>query len=75
MSVVLKAGHATTRRVAPSAFHMRDWRLEADEVLEQAQRQAADVIAEARAQAELIQERAHREGYQAGLGQGGGPRA
>ena len=70
MSVVLKAGHTTAKRVAPSAFHLRDWRLEADQLLEQAQRQAADVIAEARAQAELIQERAHREGYQAGLEQG-----
>ncbi len=70
MSVVLKAGHSTTRRVAPSAFDLRDWRVEADELLEQTQRQAADVIAEARVQAELIQERAHREGYQAGLEQG-----
>ncbi len=70
MSVVLKAGHTTTRRVAPSAFHMRDWRLEASQLLEQAQRQAADAIAEARAQAGLIQERAQREGYQAGLEQG-----
>lgn len=70
MSVILKAGHVTTRRVAPSAFYMRDWKLEADELLEQAQRQAAGVIAEAGAQAKLIQERAHREGYQAGLEQG-----
>ena len=70
MSIVLKAGHATTRRVATSAFHMRDWRLEVDELLEQAQRQAADAIAEARARAELIQERARREGYQTGLEQG-----
>ena len=67
MSGVLKAGHVTTRRVVPSAFHMRDWRLEADELLEQAHRQAADVVAEAGAQAELIQERAHSEGYQTGL--------
>ena len=70
MSVVLKAGHTTTKRVAPSAFHMRDWRLEADQLLEQAQRRAAEVLAEARAQAELAQERARREGYQAGLEQG-----
>ena len=70
MSVVLKSGQTTTRRLAPSAFHMRDWRLEADGLLEQAQRQAADVIAEARVQAELIQERAHREGFQTGLEQG-----
>lgn len=70
MSVVLKAGHSTTRRISPSAFHMRDWRLEVDELLEQAQRQAADAIAEARAQVELIQERARREGYQTGLEQG-----
>ncbi len=70
MSVVLKAGHTTARRVAPSSFHMRDWRLEADQVLQQAQQQAADVIAEARAQAELIQEQAHRDGHQAGLEQG-----
>ncbi|MCH8967722.1 MAG: hypothetical protein IIA66_01225 [Planctomycetes bacterium] len=70
MSVVLKAGHATTRRIAPSAFQMRDWRLEADEVLEQAQRQASEVIAAARAEGELIQERARREGHQAGLEQG-----
>ncbi len=70
MSVVLKAGHTTTKRVAPSAFHMRDWRLEADQLLEQARRRAAEVLAEARAQAELAQERARREGYQAGLEQG-----
>ena len=70
MSVVLKVGHTTTRRVAPSSFHMPDWRLEADRVLEQAQRLATDVLAEARAQAELIQERARGEGYQAGLEQG-----
>ncbi|MCH8964922.1 MAG: hypothetical protein IIB58_08185 [Planctomycetes bacterium] len=49
---------------------MRDWRLEADEVLEQAQRQASEVIAAARAEGELIQERARREGHQAGLEQG-----
>ena len=70
MSVVLKAGHTTTKRVATSAFHMRDWRLEADQLLEQARQRAANVIADARAQAELIQERARREGYQAGLEQG-----
>ncbi len=70
MSVVLKAGHVTTKRVAPSSFHMPDWRLEADRVLEHAQRQAADVIAEAGVQAKLIQERARREGHQAGLEQG-----
>ncbi len=70
MSVVLKAGHTTTRRVAPSSIHMPDWRLEAARVLTHAQRQAADVIAAARAQAELIQEGARREGYQAGLEQG-----
>lgn len=70
MSVVLKAGHATTRRVASSSFHMPDWRLEADQLLERAQRQAANVIAEAHAQAELAQERARQEGYQVGLEQG-----
>ncbi len=70
MSVVLKAGQTPTKRVAPSAFHMRDWRLEADQLLERAQRQVADVMAEARAQAERTQERARREGYRAGLAQG-----
>ncbi len=70
MSVVLKAGHTTTRRVATSAFHMRDWRLDIDQLLAQSQHQAAGAIAEAGAEAELIRERAHREGYQAGLEQG-----
>ncbi len=70
MSVILKAGHVTTRRVAPSAFYMRDWKLEAAELLEQARWQASGVIAEADTQAKLIQEHAHREGYQAGLEQG-----
>jgi flagellar assembly protein FliH len=49
---------------------MRDWRLELDQLLVQAQRQAADIVREATKQAESIRERAQRKGYETGLKQG-----
>ncbi len=72
MSTILKAGRASAGRVAPSVFHMRDLTIEAEQVINAARAQAAQVISEARQQAELLRENAHKQGYHKGFQQGRG---
>jgi flagellar assembly protein FliH len=67
---VIKAGQAA--RVLPnlSRVDLADHLAEARSVVEQARREAAQIVAEARVQAEALREVAHRAGHESGVPQG-----